>query len=73
MATYDRRLAGYVTDSFPEGGELVELVCKDHVGTYALPFLCRYSDGTWISETGGGVDAEVLGWRAPKDRPRRWR
>jgi hypothetical protein len=73
MATYDRRLTGYVTEAFPEDGDLVEVVCKDHVGTYALPFLCRHTDGAWISETGGGVDAEVLGWRQPRDRPRQWR
>ena len=73
MATYDRRLAGYVIDGLPESERLVEVLCKDHVGTYVLPFLCRHTDGSWISEAGRVIDVQVLGWREPKDHGRRRR
>jgi hypothetical protein len=44
---------------------LFELLCQDHVGTYVLPFLCRW-DGAWRNgATGGVIAAEVLGWREP--------
>ena len=37
---------------------------KTTTGTYVLPFLCRWSEGSWHNATSGHlVEAQVLGWR----------
>src|SRR4051812_20856767 len=42
----------------------VEVLCEDHSGTYQLPFACRFVDGHWRNhESGGAVEATVIGWR----------
>ena len=73
MATYEHRLVGYRTEDFPSAEQLVEVICKDHVGTYALPFLCRHSEAGWLNEQGGLLEVNVIGWRLPKSLTRRWR
>ncbi len=48
------------------GGE-----CEDHVGTYVIPFLCQWSDGTWQNaKTRRHIEAAVIGWRGPKRNQR---
>jgi hypothetical protein len=58
------RLAQFVSDRHPAQDSLVEALCQDHVGTYLLPFLCRWTDDGWVNaDTGLAIDAEVVGWR----------
>jgi hypothetical protein len=43
------------------------VLCEDHSGTYQLPFACRWVDGEWRNhESGGTVEATVVGWRLPR-------
>jgi hypothetical protein len=40
------------------------LLCEDHVGTYALPYLCEWSGGVWRNlRTGEPVKCGVVAWR----------
>ncbi len=64
MATRQQRLDAFVHDGEPPAHEPLELLCEDHVGTYVLPFLCRWADAGWHNvETGERIEATVLGWR----------
>ena len=64
IAARKRRLAEFPGEGVPPIGEACELLCEDHVGTYALPYLCRWLDGTWQSMlTGEPVTAGVVAWR----------
>jgi hypothetical protein len=50
---------------------ILELLCEDHVGTYVVPFLCRWRSGDWKNvETGERIEAVVIGWRARVDGKR---
>ncbi len=65
MVTRSDRLAGYVTEGMPGPDLLVELLCMDHIGTYVLPYPCRYEGGAWHNGgTGERIQAEVVGWRS---------
>ncbi len=65
MVTRSDRLAGYVTEGTPDAGRPAELLCTDHIGTYVVPFPCRYENGMWRNiGTGERIEAEVVGWRA---------
>jgi hypothetical protein len=65
MVTRSDRLADFETDGKPEPAWLVEVLCADHIGTYVLPFPCRYEDGSWRNGgTGETIQAEVAGWRS---------
>jgi hypothetical protein len=55
-------------DAFHEGvpptDQSLQLLCEDHVGTYVIPFPCRWRGGAWQSaETGKPIEATVVGWR----------
>jgi hypothetical protein len=55
-------------DAFHEGvpptDQFLELLCEGHVGTYVIPFPCRWRSGAWQSaETGKSIEATVVGWR----------
>jgi hypothetical protein len=55
-------------DAFHEGvpptDQSLELLCEGHVGTYVIPFPCRWRSGAWQSaETGKSIEATVAGWR----------
>jgi hypothetical protein len=64
MVTRSERLNGYTTEGIPGEG-LHELLCLDHIGTYVVPFPCRYETGAWRNgETGEPIEAQVAGWRA---------
>jgi hypothetical protein len=44
-------------------GELVEVLCEDHVGTYLLPFPCRSTpEGLRNAEL---LQVRAVGWRRP--------
>lgn len=64
MATRQHRLAEFANAGEPPSGQLFELLCEDHIGTYVIPFLCRWNAGAWQSiETGEPIQAAVVGWR----------
>jgi hypothetical protein len=71
MATRQERIDAFCHDGAPPTDQPLELLCEDHVGTYVLPFLCRWRDGVWRSlETDQCIEATVLGWRVPgEDAP----
>ncbi|ALK08835.1 hypothetical protein [Blastochloris viridis] len=59
-----KRLADFPGDGPPPVDEACELLCEDHVGTYVLPYLCWWVDGTWRQAgTGEPVMAGVVAWR----------
>jgi hypothetical protein len=65
MATRQQRLDDFAHDGDPPLDLPLELLCEDHVGTYVIPFLCRWTSGDWQSvETGERIQATVIGWRA---------
>ena len=71
MATRERRLAEFNGEGQPPPDQPVQVLCEDHSGTYQLPFACRFVDGEWRNnESGGTVEATVVGWRlsAPEFR-----
>lgn len=64
MATRAARLEQFNIDQDAPEGVVATLLCEDNRGTYALPFPCRYSEGTWLNaRTGEPIDADVIGWR----------
>jgi hypothetical protein len=68
MATRQQRLAAFVHDGIPPLDQPLELLCEDHVGTYVVPFLCRFISEHWHSaETGERIQATVIGWRTRVD------
>jgi hypothetical protein len=70
MVTRSDRLAEYVGEGNPEPQRLVEVLCTDHIGTYVLPFPCRYEGGSWRNGgTGETIQAEVVGWRSLRAGP----
>jgi hypothetical protein len=67
MATREKRMAQFDGSGEPPPEQLVEVLCEDHSGTYQLPFACRFIDGQWRNdESGGAVEATVIGWRLPR-------
>ena len=63
-ANRQQRLDEFGEGGEPPAGEPVELLCEDHVGTYTLPYLCHWSDGTWRNaSTEEPVKTGVVGWR----------
>jgi hypothetical protein len=66
MATRQARLNAFPNETERPQGQVFEILCEDHVGTYALPFLCVWRDGEWWSaESGERIEAKVVGWRRP--------
>jgi hypothetical protein len=66
MATRQARLDAFPSDVERPEGQAFEILCEDHVGTYALPFLCHWrADDWWSAESGERIDARVVGWRRP--------
>jgi hypothetical protein len=58
------RLADYPGEGSPPPGADCDLLCEDHVGTYALPYACAWTEGTWRNlATGQPVMAGVVAWR----------
>lgn len=70
IAARMKRLDDYPGEGLPPPGTACELLCEDHVGTYALPYLCQWSDGTWRNiKTGEPVIGGVVAWRKTRHRP----
>ncbi len=64
MVTRSERLSQFHTESMPDDGVPVRLLCEDHVGTYLVPFACTRSGGTWTNaSTGEALDVQPAGWR----------
>ena len=64
MATRQERINAFIHEGVPPTDQPLELLCEDHVGTYVIPFLCRWNGGTWQSvDTSSGIEATVVGWR----------
>jgi hypothetical protein len=64
MATRQQRLDAFAHDGDPPVDQPLELLCEDHVGTYVVPFLCRWTTIAWHNvETGERIEATVIGWR----------
>jgi hypothetical protein len=47
MATRQERIDAFVHQGTPPTDRPLEILCEDHVGTYVVPFLCRWLDGIW--------------------------
>ena len=68
MATREKRLAQFDGEGAPPADLPVQVLCEDHSGTYELPFACCFFDGAWHnSESGGTLEANVVGWRRHKN------
>jgi hypothetical protein len=64
MATRQERIDAFTHLGVPPADQPLELLCEDHVGTYVIPFLCRWSSGAWHSvDTNSPIEATVIGWR----------
>ena len=71
MATRERRLAEFNGNGEPPANLPVQVLWEDHSGTYQLPFACRFVTGEWRNnESGGTVEATVVGWRLPRTSSR---
>ena len=65
MATRQRRIEDFTHDGEPPAEQPLEVLCEDHVGTYVVPFACRWSSGDWKNvATGARIEATVVGWRS---------
>ena len=66
MATRQNRIGAYIHEGMPPEDQPLELLCEDHVGTYVIPFLCRWRNGAWQGlDTNSRIEATVVGWRVP--------
>ncbi len=64
MATRQQRLDAFMHEGEPPPDRLLEILCEDHVGTYVVPFLCRWNSGDWRNAaTGARIEAIIIGWR----------
>jgi hypothetical protein len=67
MATREQRLSQFSlckSGIVPPMDKPMELLCEDNSGTYAVPYVCHWSDGLWRnSKTGLAIQADVVGWR----------
>ena len=45
MATRKKRIDAFSHEGVPPADLPLEVLCEDRVGTYVIPFLCRWSDG----------------------------
>src|SRR5690606_41524227 len=62
-----RRLDDFTTDGAPRTDAMYDLLCEDLVGTYPLPFPCRWVGGVWRSaESQAAIEGRVVGWRFRK-------
>jgi hypothetical protein len=49
MATRRQRLDAFVHEGDPPADQPLEVLCEDHVGTYVIPFPCRWTGDYWQS------------------------
>jgi hypothetical protein len=68
MATRQQRIDAFMHEGAPPADQPLEVLCEDHVGTYLIPFPCRWTDGDWSNAASGErIEATVIGWRARVD------
>ena len=68
MVTRQQRMDAFIHEGEPPAERLLELLCEDHVGTYVVPFLCRWSSGDWKNvETGERIEARAAAMRVEVD------
>ena len=66
MATFQSRIAEF-NQGDPPLDQLLVVLCRDHNGTYELPFDCRWVGQRWVNARSGDIiDAEVIGWVAAR-------
>jgi len=53
MVTRTARLKDFRNDGYPGSGLQVQVMAKDHVGIYILPFPCERINGEWRNATTG--------------------
>src|SRR5436190_17098323 len=71
MAARQERINAFIHEGSPPADQPLEILCEDHVGTYVIPFLCQWTEGTWQNaKTGRRIEAAVIGWREPKRNQR---
>jgi hypothetical protein len=71
MATRQQRIDAFDHQGTPPLDQSLEILCEDHVGTYVIPFLCQWRDGTWQNaKTRRHIEATVIGWRVPNKNQR---
>ena len=64
MAIRRERIDAFMHEGEPPTDQPLEILCEDHVGTYVIPFLCRWKNGIWRSvNTSKRIEATVVGWR----------
>ncbi len=69
-----QRLADYPGEGVPPPETACDLLCEDHVGTYAIPYACIWAQGAWRNlVTGEPVKAGVVAWRVRQARMDRGR
>ena len=65
MATRQQRIDEFTHDGAPPADQPLEILCEDHVGTYLVPFPCRWTGDNWTNaDSGERIEAAVIGWRA---------
>jgi hypothetical protein len=70
MATRQERIDAFIHEGMPPADRPLEILCEDHIGTYVIPFLCRWRD-VWRSvKTDRPIKVRVIGWREPKGNQR---
>lgn len=68
MATRQQRIDAFTHEGVPPADQPLEVLCEDHVGTYLVPFSCRWTGDDWTNvETGARIEARVIGWRVRID------
>ena len=65
MVSLQRRLSEFVSEGEPPAGTPLEVLCRDHNGTYLLPFTCHWHEGAWHGQGGHRIEVAVIGWRVP--------
>jgi hypothetical protein len=71
VVTRQERINDFDHQGMPPADRPLQILCEDHVGTYVIPFLCRWHDAAWQSvATNRPIEATVIGWRAPRQTQR---
>ena len=65
LVTRQERIDDFIHEGSPPNNQPLQILCEDHVGTYVIPFPCRWRDGLWENaKTSRRIEATVVGWRA---------
>ena len=65
LVTRQERMDDFIHEGRPPNDQPLQILCEDHVGTYVIPFPCRWRDGIWEhAKTSRRIEAAVVGWRA---------